>query len=294
MKTRSVSNRILFLAVVMAVSLTACGDDDGSGSQTEQGIDAATYDTGTDSGSTDTRQDDRDTGSTGTDGDAPGSDTGGEPDAGGQDTSGPGEDTGNPGEECSFTPDPSLAADEPAELSGMTALHNKWRERVGVARLSWNSTLAASAKAYAQECFWGHSSHADRNPDAGYQSVGENLTFTTQRLSAFGAETAVQLWIDERVDWDFGMNVGDGDFAAYGHYTQVVWHSTEQVGCGAAYCSNVENIGNSGTVVVCRYGPAGNYTGRAPYEEKSGACLDLDNDDTLQGDDADDLDRTVQ
>ena len=42
-----------------------------------------------------------------------------------------------------------------------------------------------------------------------------------------------------------------------GHFTQVVWKGSTQVGCGAADCS-----GHSGVLpayVVCRYAPAGNY-----------------------------------
>jgi uncharacterized protein YkwD len=262
MIARTTSYRTLFLALLIASSLAACGDD--SGSQTE----SPSADAGDEHDADDTH------------------------DADGDDTSLPDTDTGGLDDDCTFVPDPSLASGESAELAGMTARHNMWRERVGVARLAWNTELAASAKAYAEECVWEHSD--DRSPDAGYDSVGENLAWTSQQLSAFGAENAVQMWVDERYDWDFGMNVGDGNFSAYGHYTQVVWHSTEEVGCGAAYCDNTVGIGSAGTVIVCRYGPAGNFTGRAPYEDTNGACLDLDNDDVLQSDDADDTDRSVQ
>ena len=37
-----------------------------------------------------------------------------------------------------------------------------------------------------------------------------------------------------------------------GHYTQVVWPSTEEVGCGMAVCPSL------GQVWVCRYRPRGN------------------------------------
>ena len=44
--------------------------------------------------------------------------------------------------------------------------------------------------------------------------------------------------------------------------------------------------------MVCQYGVAGNFLGQTPYDQSSGACLDLDNDDVLQGDDPDDTDRS--
>ncbi len=318
MNYRPTNFRATLLVLLLVAALAACGDDNDSGSQDELDRDASTADTGgnnhaedatagADGGPTDTGRDATADGGTsdadqdGSQPDTGGEDTGdedtGDEDTGGEDTGNEdandaGEDTGEPADECAFTPDPSLANGEPAELSGMTETHNKWRERVGVDRLSWNTTLAASAQAYAEECIWEHS--ADRSPDAGYNSVGENLAFTTRQPSPSVAVNSVERWVEERYDWDFGMNIGDGNFSDYGHYTQVVWHSTAEVGCGAAYCSDIEGLSNAGTIVVCRYGPAGNYSGQAPYSESTGACLDLDNDDVLQADDADDTDRSVQ
>lgn len=52
--------------------------------------------------------------------------------------------------------------------------------------------------------------------------------------------------------------------------------------------------GTWGTIVVCQYGPGGNYLGQTPYGWSEGQCLDFDNDDVLQMSDADDTDRAVQ
>ncbi|RIL07002.1 MAG: hypothetical protein DCC71_04625 [Proteobacteria bacterium] len=53
----------------------------------------------------------------------------------------------------------------------------------------------------------------------------------------------------------------DPALAVCGHYTRVVWATTELVGCGIASCPGLA-FGNS---VICNYGPGGN-TGGRPYE----------------------------
>ena len=49
-------------------------------------------------------------------------------------------------------------------------------------------------------------------------------------------------------------NLSVGDWSQVAHYTQIVWPSTERVGCATA--SNRSN-----DYLVCRYLPAGNVVG---------------------------------
>jgi len=43
-----------------------------------------------------------------------------------------------------------------------------------------------------------------------------------------------------------------------GHYTQIVWRDTKELGCGVAR-------GGDREIWVCDYSPPGNYQGRLPY-----------------------------
>lgn len=66
------------------------------------------------------------------------------------------------------------------------------------------------------------------------------------------APRAVEAWGDERVDYDFDK----GDFTEQtGHFTQLVWKDTTDVGCGRALC------GHKGWFLACEYWPRGNILG---------------------------------
>ena len=51
-----------------------------------------------------------------------------------------------------------------------------------------------------------------------------------------------------------------------GHYTQVVWRETTEVGCAFRVCSGDGPFGDRDWEIwVCRYAPGGNVAGRPPY-----------------------------
>jgi pathogenesis-related protein 1 len=70
------------------------------------------------------------------------------------------------------------------------------------------------------------------------------------------AERAVGMWAGE-VD-EFTYSPAYEFDPRSGHYSQIVWRKTTHIGCGRAHCGR-------DSVVVCRYSPAGNRIGRAPY-----------------------------
>ncbi|MFB0611433.1 CAP domain-containing protein [Aurantiacibacter poecillastricola] len=128
--------------------------------------------------------------------------------------------------------------------------HNKAREEVGVPRLSWSNRLAREAHEWAQHlASQGRMIHADREQRGG---AGENLW--TGHAGYYSAETMIGGFVAERRHFRHGtfpqVSI-TGNWRDVGHYTQVVWGGTREVGCAVAR-------GETNDFLVCRYWPAGN------------------------------------
>lgn len=131
-------------------------------------------------------------------------------------------------------------------------------------KLVWNNELEAIAQRWADQCSFGHDSERDKLDGT---QVGQNVygAFDPQQQSQADLEAklgpSVQAWFDE-VD----MYRGDPDSFSYsggtGHYTQLVWAETEELGCGL-----VQYKGQGyETNIVCNYAIAGNFRGRSMYK----------------------------
>jgi uncharacterized protein YkwD len=132
----------------------------------------------------------------------------------------------------------------------MLADHNQWRRDAGVPELAWSDSLAQSAQAWAdhlaESCEMRHSQERD---------YGENLAWAAgRRLSP---DRVVGLWGHEKKHYDLKNN-RCAERQICGHYTQMVWADTREVGCGRAICGGAE-------VWVCHYYPEGNIPGDTPY-----------------------------
>ena len=139
----------------------------------------------------------------------------------------------------------------------LLAAHNAERAAIGVPPLQWNQQLAADARVWADEM--AATGRFEHSPDeATDQPQGENLWAGTPR--AFSPEAMVHLWVAEKGDYHPGVfpnNSRSGDVEHVGHYTQLIWRSSRQVGCATA-------VGRDEEFLVCRYSEAGNVYGERP------------------------------
>jgi len=131
-------------------------------------------------------------------------------------------------------------------------VHNAERAAVNVPELTWSDSLAADAKGWAE-----HLATVGSLVHATGTGQGENLWSGT--AGAYNTAEQVKSWADEKNNYNGGAITKwvKGD-PVTGHYTQMVWRSTTQVGCATA-------TGGGNDYLVCRYSPPGNYIGQTPY-----------------------------
>ena len=142
------------------------------------------------------------------------------------------------------------------DVNGILAVHNQERAAVGVPPLTWSDTLAASAQTWAE-----HLIAIGKIEHSTGQSYGENLAWAGPP-SANTQPGLAQSWADEKKNYVPGT---PGDFST-GHYTQMVWKDTKQVGCGFASGPSGPGAQYGGTdVLVCQYTPPGNWNNQLPY-----------------------------
>lgn len=127
--------------------------------------------------------------------------------------------------------------------------HNTYRSAVSISNLVWSDELETSAQQWADElagsCDFKHSD----------SELGENIWIGT--AGAFEPSDAVDSWGSEIANYTYADNTcAEGEVC--GHYTQIVWANTTEVGCGMATCEGFD-------IWVCQYNPAGNFIGQKPY-----------------------------
>jgi uncharacterized protein YkwD len=139
--------------------------------------------------------------------------------------------------------------------SSILAVHNQERAAVGVQPLTWSDTLAAGAQTWAQHL--ATSGEFKHSPDTSY---GENLAGYTLAEGVSAPGGGQSLWVDEKSNYIPGTPILENNFRNIGHYTQMVWKDTTQVGCGTA-----TGNGHPFSILVCQYTPPGNRLGQLPY-----------------------------
>ncbi|MEP7130563.1 MAG: CAP domain-containing protein [Sphingomicrobium sp.] len=136
----------------------------------------------------------------------------------------------------------------------IVAAHNNERMQMGMPPLTWDPTLADGAAAYAQQlAATGVFAHSDRSKRRG---IGENLWMGSHGY--FSVEAMVGGWSAEKRYFHAGVfpnNSRTGDWEDVGHYTQMIWPTTQRIGCAIASSPRADYL-------VCRYATAGNMDGR--------------------------------
>lgn len=141
--------------------------------------------------------------------------------------------------------------------SEMVQAHNDARAQHGLDPLAWSQALARDAAVYAQELAasgrFEHSRHDTRSRQ------GENLWRGTR--NAYRYDEMAEGWTEEERHFVRGAAIPHvsrtGNVGDVGHYTQIIWRGTQQVGCAVAASRHHDYL-------VCRYWPAGNILGRDP------------------------------
>jgi hypothetical protein len=129
---------------------------------------------------------------------------------------------------------------------------------------SSNFEIEKKAKQWAQQSGgqMKHSSSSFRKNVGGFSYVGENLA-----LGATG-KNAVDMWYNEINLTPGKKGIVHSFSGGTGHYTQVVWKGTTELGCGI-----------NGRLLVCMYGQGGNMGGQfannvPAVKKSSGQCPD--------------------
>jgi hypothetical protein len=133
------------------------------------------------------------------------------------------------------------------------ATHNKYRQEVRVPTLKWSDSLAASAQQWANRLA---STNTFQHSSSNY---GENIWAGTK--GAFSQTRMVESWGSEKqffIPNRAFPNTCNGGWQKCGHYTQIIWKNTKEVGCGIASGAKMDYF-------VCQYNPPGNFQGQKPY-----------------------------
>ncbi|XP_047016298.1 R3H domain containing-like isoform X2 [Ictalurus punctatus] len=137
------------------------------------------------------------------------------------------------------------------DMMALLDYHNRVRSQVfppaaNMEYMVWDERLAKSAEFWAAQCIWDHGPpHVMR-----YRSVTE----------------LVKSWHDEKYSFSY-PNRCTGSVCT--HYTQMVWASTNRIGCAINRCSKMYVFGakwKQATLLVCNYSIKGNWVGEAPYK----------------------------
>ena len=140
----------------------------------------------------------------------------------------------------------------PAEQEWL-AEHNAERAALGLAPLGWNHALRRDALAWAETL----AARGAFQHDPSLLRIGQGENLWMGDKGRYAPWQMIDLFLDERKIFRPGVfpEVSrTGQWKDVGHYTQIIWPETREVGCATA-------VNRRHEVLVCRYWPAGNVIG---------------------------------
>ncbi|CAH0557855.1 unnamed protein product [Brassicogethes aeneus] len=145
--------------------------------------------------------------------------------------------------------------------------HNFFRTQVSppaanMLRMKWHKGAAKAAQKWADECMMLNHDNTTGRFIKEYGSCGQNIFIASHKVPWL---FAIKTWWLEKDLFTFGTK---NNLTLVGHYTQMVWAATHEVGCGVTKCNHFGNF--TGKVYynyVCNYCPIGNRPKRVgkPY-----------------------------
>ncbi|XP_004072834.1 Golgi-associated plant pathogenesis-related protein 1-like [Oryzias latipes] len=141
-------------------------------------------------------------------------------------------------------------ADEEFQQEFLNA-HNAYRALHGAPPLTYNKELCDEAQKWADTCLRTHTlGHSDTEE-------GENVFYKSGSppVKVTGKD-AVDAWYSEIKDYNFKK---PGSQSGTGHFTQVVWKESKELGLGMATDGRM-------AFVVGQYRPPGNFTNPGQFE----------------------------
>ncbi|XP_019492653.1 PREDICTED: peptidase inhibitor R3HDML isoform X2 [Hipposideros armiger] len=132
----------------------------------------------------------------------------------------------------------------------------------------WDERLARSAEAWATQCIWAH------GPSQLMRYVGQNLSIHSGRYRS--VVELVKSWSEEKRHYLYPAPKDCNPHCPWrcsgpvcSHYTQMVWASSNRLGCAIHTCGSISVWGSTwhqAVYLVCNYAIKGNWIGEAPYK----------------------------
>jgi len=138
-------------------------------------------------------------------------------------------------------------------------------------KMVWNEELELIAQRWADQCTFGHDSvrtkldgtQVGQNAFIGYSSAQAE-----EGVVQAGMAQPAQSWYDEVTNPGFdSQNINPFKFSSgTGHYTQLVWADSEELGCAVVYYKDTSAPLDYNNLVVCNYAKAGNFLNSVMYQ----------------------------